>query len=162
MRAWGRDVLPINKMDWLSWLSQLGYTQLWVVHGTVSLRGKKDGEGELQLWFRAMLNDCRILYASRIAGHDEMVCELLMFSSFTSEIALTKSAKSKRYQQRSRPFISSNTENKHSRLPITRTFKGNRKKVRVIGSSSYRNPEENSREQGKTQFLLHSEHFNHI
>ena len=62
------------------------------VIGTVSLRGKKDGEGELQLWFRAMFNDCRILYTSRIAGHDEMVCELLMFSSFTSESALKKSA----------------------------------------------------------------------
>ena len=47
-----------------------------------SLRGKKDGEGELQLWYRAMFNDCRILYASRIAGHDEMVCELLMFFLF--------------------------------------------------------------------------------
>ena len=34
----------------------------------------------------------------------------------------------------------------YSRLPITRTFKGNRKKVRVIGSSSYREFEENSRE----------------
>ena len=82
MRAWGRGALPINKMDWLSWVSQLGYTQLCVVHGTVSLRGKKDGEGELQLWYRAMFNDCRILYASRIAGHDEMVCELLMFFLF--------------------------------------------------------------------------------
>ena len=69
-------------MDWLSWVSQLGYTQLCVVLGTVSLRGKKDGEGELQLWFRAMFNDCRILYASRIAGNDEMVCELLMFFLF--------------------------------------------------------------------------------
>ena len=37
----------------------------------------------------------------------------------------------------------------YSRLPITRTFKGNRKKVRVIGSSSYRELEENSREYGK-------------
>ena len=35
---------------------------------------------------------------------------------------------------------------KYSRLPITRTFKGNRKKVRVIGSSSYRELEENSRD----------------
>ena len=50
----------------------------------------------------------------------------------------------------------------YSRLPITRTFKGNRKKVRVIGSSSYREFEENSREYGKKQFLLHSKHFNHI
>ena len=29
-------------------------------------------------------------------------------------------------------------------------------------SSSYRELEENSREYGKKQFLLHSEHFNHI
>ena len=57
MRAWGRGALPINKMDWLSWVSQLGYTQLCVVLGTVSLRGKKDGEGELQLWYRARFND---------------------------------------------------------------------------------------------------------
>ena len=35
---------------------------------------------------------------------------------------------------------------RYSRLPITRTFEGNRKKVRVIGSSSYREFEENSRE----------------
>ena len=112
MRDWGRGALPINKMDWLSWVSQLGYTQLCVVLGTVSLRGKKDGAGELQLWYRARFNDCRILYASRIAEHDEMVCELLMFSSFTSKSALTKSAKSKRYQQRSRNFISFNTKNK--------------------------------------------------
>ena len=34
----------------------------------------------------------------------------------------------------------------YSPLPITRTFKGNRKKVRVIGSSSYREFEENSRD----------------
>ena len=46
--------MALDKMDWLSWVSQLGYTQLCVVLGTVSLRGKKDGEGELQLWFRAM------------------------------------------------------------------------------------------------------------
>ena len=77
MRDWGQGAFPINKMNWLSWVSQMGYTQLCVVHGTVSLRGKKDGEGELQLWYRAMFNDCRILYASRIAGHDEMVYELL-------------------------------------------------------------------------------------
>ena len=112
MRDWGRGALPINKMDWLSWVSQLGYTQLCVVLGTASLRGKKDGEGQLQLWYRARFNDCRILYASRIAGHDEMVCKLLMFSSFTSKHSLAKSAKSKRYQQRSRNFISSNTKNK--------------------------------------------------
>ena len=41
--------------------------------------------------------------------------------------------------------------NQYSQLPITRTFKGNRKRfelsgVRVIGSSSYQELEENSRE----------------
>ena len=50
----------------------------------------------------------------------------------------------------------------YSRLPITRTFKGNPKKVRVVGSLSYREFEENSCEYGKKQFLLYSEHFNHI
>ena len=34
----------------------------------------------------------------------------------------------------------------YSRFPITRTFKGNRKKVRIIGSSGYREFEENSQE----------------
>ena len=34
----------------------------------------------------------------------------------------------------------------YSRLPIIRTFNGNRKKVRVIESSSYREFDENSRE----------------
>ena len=44
-----------------------------------------------------------------------------------------------------------------SRLPVTRTFKGNRNGVRVIGSSKKL---EGSKE--KEQLLLHSEHFNHI
>ena len=45
----------------------------------------------------------------------------------------------------------------YSRLPITRTFKGNRKKVRVIGSSK-----KIAESKVKKQFLLHSEHLNHI
>ena len=54
----------------------------------------------------------------------------------------------------------------YSRLPITRTFKGNRKKfeisgVRVIGSSK-KIAESKVKNRGKKQFLLHSEHFNHI
>ena len=67
-------------MDWLSWVSQLGYTQLCVVVGTVSLRGKKDCAGELQFWYRERFKDSRILYASRIGGYEKMVpvCELLM------------------------------------------------------------------------------------
>ena len=99
-------------MDWLSWVSQLGYTQLCVVHGTVSLRGKKDGAGELQLWYRAMFNDCRILYASRIAGHDEMVGELLMFFLFHFQECTDKISQIKTLSKRSRNFISSNAENK--------------------------------------------------
>ena len=42
----------------------------------------------------------------------------------------------------------------YSRLPITRTFTGNRKKVGVIGSSK-----KIAGTRGKRQFLLHSEHF---
>ena len=34
--------------------------------------------------------------------------------------------------------------------------------MEIEKSSSYRELEENSREYGKKQFLLHSEHFNHI
>ena len=45
--------------------------------------------------------------------------------------------------------------------PDNSNLQGKSKKVRVIGSSSYRELEENSREKGKKQFLLHSEHFNH-
>ena len=41
-------------------------------------------------------------------------------------------------------WVTVNKTWKYSRLPITRTFKGNRKKVWVIGSSSYREFEENS------------------
>ena len=43
-------------------------------------------------------------------------------------------------------WVTVNKTWKYSRLPITRTFKGNRKKVWVKGSSSYREFEENSRE----------------
>ena len=45
----------------------------------------------------------------------------------------------------------------YSRLSITSTFKGNRKKVRVIGSSK-----KITEIKIKKQFLLHSEHFNQI
>ena len=37
----------------------------------------------------------------------------------------------------------------YSRLPITRTFKANQKKGGIIGSSSYREFEENSRQKRK-------------
>ena len=61
-----------------------------------------------------------------------------------------------------KPAPSSSALYIYSRLSKTRTFKGNRKKVRVIWSSSYREVKENSREYGKKQFLLHSKHFNYI
>ena len=58
-------------------------------------------------------------------------------------------------------------EHLHERLVVQSTpdnsnLQGKSKKVRVIGSLSYREFEENGREYGKKQFLLHSEHFNHI
>ena len=99
-------------------LAQLGYTQLCVVHGTVSLRCKKDGAGELQLWYRAMLNDCRLLYASRIAGDDEMVCELLMYFLFHFQECTDKISKIKTLSKSSRNFISSNTENKQYHMRV--------------------------------------------
>ena len=40
-------------------------------------------------------------------------------------------------------------EMSYSRLPITRTFKGNQKKGGIIGSSRYREFEENSRQKRK-------------
>ena len=43
-------------------------------------------------------------------------------------------------------WVTVNKTWKYSRLPITRTFKGNRKKVWVKGSLGYREFEENSRE----------------
>ena len=49
----------------------------------------------------------------------------------------------------------------YSQLPITQTFKGNLKKFRVIGSSST-GSSKNIAESKVKNFLLHSEHFNHI
>ena len=46
--------------------------------------------------------------------------------------------------------------------PDNSNLQGKWKKVRVIGSSSFREFEENSRDKGKKQSLLHSEHFNLI
>ena len=49
----------------------------------------------------------------------------------------------------------------YSQLPITQTFKGNQKKVWVIGSSSTGSANKIAESKVKN-FLLHSEHFNHI
>ena len=46
--------------------------------------------------------------------------------------------------------------------PDISNLQGKSKKVRVMGSSSYQELEENSRKYGKKQFLLYSEHFNHM
>ena len=46
---------------------------------------------------------------------------------------------------------------KYSRLPITRTFKGNWKRFELSGA-----PKKIAGSKQKKQFLLHSEHFNHI
>ena len=85
MRAWGRGALPINKMDRLGWLSESGFTHICVLRGTISLPGDDgDGEGgELQLWYHERSNGSCI-YAGKTARNDKLVCELLMFYSFTS------------------------------------------------------------------------------
>ena len=94
MRAWGRGALPINKMaDWLSRLSRWGYTQICVVYGTVSWPGEGDEAGGLRLWYHERSN-VSYISASKTSGGYMLVCELLVFYSFTSKIALTKS---KRY-----------------------------------------------------------------
>ena len=64
--------------------------QLSVVHGPVSRPGKGYVAGELQLWYTEGANVYTIT-VSRTAGRLMSVCELLMFYSFTSKSALTKS-----------------------------------------------------------------------
>ena len=50
----------------------------------------------------------------------------------------------------------------YSRLPITRTFKGNRKKFKLSGVRVIRSSKKVAKSKVKNSFLLHSEHFNHI
>ena len=77
MRAWGRGALPINKMaEWLSGLSQLGYTKRCVAHGIVSWGSKDSAAGELQLWCHEEGNH-HYLYASKTAGLDMTVCRVI-------------------------------------------------------------------------------------
>ena len=92
-------------VDWPSRVSQFGYKQLSVIHGTVSWPGAGDEAGWLQLWYNEMIDGYCII-SSKTAGNGLVVCELLMFYSFTSKTALTKS---KRYELRSPNFILSNT-----------------------------------------------------
>ena len=63
--------------DWLSGLSQSGFTQICVAHGIVSWGSKDNDEaGELQLWYRETDNYYR-LYASNTAGAEILVCKVI-------------------------------------------------------------------------------------
>ena len=71
-------------------LSDEGFTWICALHGTVSLPDEGDVEGELRLWYNESNNAYKI-HARKSAGYGKLVCELLMFYSFTSKSALTKS-----------------------------------------------------------------------
>ena len=75
MRAWGRGALPINKMA-SYWLSQSGYTQICVAHGSVPWGSEDDKAGELQLWCDKRDNHY-CLYASNTAGLNMAVCKVI-------------------------------------------------------------------------------------
>ena len=102
MRAWGRGALPINKMasNWLSRLSQLGYTQICVARGKVAWTSKdNDVAGELQLWYQERSNHY-CFYASKTAGDDNVVCKVidvftLHFQKCTDKIKTLLTKKSK-------------------------------------------------------------------
>ena len=86
--------------DWLSLLSQWGYTQICVAHGKVSW-GRKDNDaaGELQLWCNERDNHY-YLYASKTAGVDLAVCKVidvftLHFQKCTDKIKTLLTKKSK-------------------------------------------------------------------
>ena len=53
-------------------------------------------------------------------------------------------------------------KSKYSRLPITRTFKGNGKRFELSGVRVTESSTKIAERKVKKQFLLHSEHFNHI
>ena len=63
--------------EWLSWLSEFGFTQICVARGKVSWESKDNDEaGELQLWCREWDNNYH-LYASNTAGDDTLVCKVI-------------------------------------------------------------------------------------
>ena len=63
--------------DWLSRLSWYGFTQICVARGSVSWGSEdNDAPGELQLWYHERGNSYR-LYASKLAGHDVVVCKVI-------------------------------------------------------------------------------------
>ena len=86
---------------WLSWFSQLGYTQVCVTRGSVSWGSKDDGAaGELQLWYDERNN--HYLYASKTAGVDILVCKVidvftLHFQKCSDKIKTLLTKKSKFY-----------------------------------------------------------------
>ena len=86
--------------DWLSGLSQLGFTQICVARGRVSWGSKdNDAAGELQLWYRERDNNY-CLYASKTAGVDILVCKVidvftLHFQKCTDKIKALLTKKSK-------------------------------------------------------------------
>ena len=54
------------------------------------------------------------------------------------------------------------TLHQYSRFPITRTFKGNRKRFELSGVRVIESSKKIAGSKEKKQFLLHNEHFNHI
>ena len=88
--------------DWLSLLSQWGYTQICVARGVVSWGSKDNDEaGELQLWYHETDN-YYWLYASKTAGVDILVCKVfdvftLHFQKCTDKIKTLLTKKSKFY-----------------------------------------------------------------
>ena len=57
-------------------------------------------------------------------------------------------------------YIYSQETLNYSRLPITRTFKGNRKRFELLGVRVIRRSRKIA--ESKVKFVLHGEHFNHI
>ena len=86
-------------LNWPSWLSRWGYTQICVARGVVSWGGKDDAAGELQLWYLERTNKCS-LHASNTAGDDVLVCKVidvftLHFQKCTDKIKTLLTKKSK-------------------------------------------------------------------
>ena len=67
--------------DWLSALSQLGWTQICVVRGTLLWGSEDDAAGELQLWYNESTNKY-CLYTSNTAGDGMVVCKVIDVFTF--------------------------------------------------------------------------------
>ena len=76
---------------WLNHLRKKGFTQICVARGTVLLPGEGDWRGEVKLFYNnSKMDNDYCIYTSKTTGDEMWVCELLMFYSFTSKSALTK------------------------------------------------------------------------